>query len=77
MQHHLLLFGILADVCGQSTLDIECEPNTDALRQELLDRIPLLQTYSFAIAVDKKIISQKTVLQADAEIALLPPFSGG
>jgi molybdopterin synthase sulfur carrier subunit len=38
---------------------------------------PAIAGAKFVIAVDKKVISENTILQGNSTIALLPPFSGG
>ena len=47
------------------------------LIRQLQLKYPGLLQAKYAIAVNKQIIQHKTALQQDAEVALLPPFSGG
>lgn len=71
------VFGQLVDIIGNNSFDVVDATNTDELLKLLQSKYPLLKNSKFKIAVNKNIIRLNTDLQADAEIALLPPFSGG
>jgi len=43
----------------------------------LEEKYPRLKTVQYAIAVNKEVIQQNTILDNDATVAILPPFSGG
>lgn len=74
----VLFFGQLTDLtAGITELEIEAAADTEQLKQLLFERYPLLRQASFAITVNQNIIRQNTPLTAQAEVALLPPFSGG
>jgi molybdopterin converting factor subunit 1 len=73
----VLFFGQLAEIAGSSSLEIGDFEHTDNLKAALMDRFPLLAQRSFAIAVNKTIVQQNTVLPAGSVVAFLPPFSGG
>lgn len=73
---NILLFGILADVTGKSSMELNAV-DTDSLRKELLNRFPALNQYRFQVAVNKKLIKSNMMLSDHHEIALLPPFAGG
>ena len=77
MEISVKLFGQIADVAGINSIMIKDIANTDELRQKLQAEYPALLNSKFAIAVNKNIIQSNTVLQEKAEVALLPPFSGG
>jgi len=70
-------FGMLADLVGDLVMDMRDIPDTDTLRARLTDRIPALQQASFVIAVNRQVAGTNTAIAHGAEIALLPPFSGG
>ncbi|BAV07036.1 molybdopterin synthase sulfur carrier subunit [Filimonas lacunae] len=76
-QISVYFFGRLTDITGSSRLQMPLANDTDALQQQLLQRFPLLQQATYIITVNRIIISQCTPLHAQAEVALLPPFSGG
>jgi molybdopterin synthase sulfur carrier subunit len=71
------VFGQLHDIIGNSSFDIHNIESTDELINNLQLKYPALKNTKYKIAVNRNIIQSNTVLQHDAEIALLPPFSGG
>lgn len=76
MHVNITAFGQLADITG-SNIQLEDIEDTNELMALLITTYPALKNISFVIAVDKKIISNNTVVSAASSIALLPPFSGG
>ena len=70
------MFGRLADIAGNS-VSVKNVADTDSLVNSLHDRYPALADTKYVIAVNKQIIKENTVLNADSVVALLPPFSGG
>lgn len=73
----ITLFGQLRDIAGSNRISINAIPDTNNLQKELELKYPGFANAKYAIAVDKKIISETVPLNAESEIALLPPFSGG
>lgn len=77
----MLFFGVLKDLAGKPADEVEL-PDGASVR-ELLQRyesgIPQLKTSlsSIALAVNRRYASPDTTLQANDEVALLPPVSGG
>ena len=71
------IFGQLHDIVGSNLIEVEHAANTDELIRQLQLKYPALKNSKYKIAVDRNIIQTNTTLQQDAEIALLPPFSGG
>ena len=76
-QIRLKVFGMLAEKLGADSLEIENPGSSEALRRQLLLQFPSLQSLTFRIAVDRKIVQAETNITAGQEVALLPPFSGG
>ena len=76
-QIRLKAFGMLAEKLGVDSLEIENPGSSEALRRLLLQQFPALQSLTFRMAMDRKIIQVETDISAGQEIALLPPFSGG
>jgi molybdopterin converting factor small subunit len=76
-QIRLKAFGMLAEKIGADSLEIENPGSSEALRRQLLQQFPALQSLTFRMAVDRKLIQAETHISAGQEIALLPPFSGG
>ncbi len=72
-----MVFGQLQDITGSSLISIDNVTDTDMLLSKLSIQYPMLKEKKFLIALDKKIITKKTVINELQAIALLPPFSGG
>uniref|UniRef100_UPI004047C48E MoaD/ThiS family protein n=1 Tax=Algoriphagus sp. TaxID=1872435 RepID=UPI004047C48E len=73
----LKAFGMLAEKIGTDSLEIENPGSSEALRRLLLEQFPALQSLTFRMAVDRKLLQAEIDISAGQEIALLPPFSGG
>ena len=77
MKLDVKLFGQLSDVVGSNSIQVNDIADTNALIQHLQSKFPILMHSKYRIAVNRNIIHSNTILQQDAEVALLPPFSGG
>lgn len=73
----VLAFGKIADILHKPEQDIKGPETVAALRIFLEKEYPELKTLRYLIAVDKQIADENTLLTENAEVALLPPFSGG
>ena len=71
------VYGQLEDVTGASVITLDNIFDTDMLTQNLFQQYPLLKDKKFLVAIDKQVVTEKTAIDSNAEIALLPPFSGG
>lgn len=71
------VFGQLCDIVGSNLFEIGDVADTDELLQQLQAEYPALKNSKYTIAVNRNLIQLNTPLQKDAEVALLPPFSGG
>lgn len=71
------LFGILAERLQAVTLDFPYHSDTATLRQALETAYPVLRIHTYQIAVNHTLASLGSPVPIDAEVALLPPFSGG
>ena len=58
-------------------LALENVADTNSLVKELHTLYPALADAKYAIAVNKKVVNENTVLTENSTVALLPPFSGG
>jgi molybdopterin converting factor subunit 1 len=78
---NVLLFARARDLIGADCIDVELpEPATvGALRQALMLRYPNLAglVEKSAFAVNDEFAADGMAIPADAEVALLPPVSGG
>lgn len=70
-------FGQLTDIFKKETISIESVKDLNELKEKLIKSYPALSQKTFVIAVNKQIIHNNVSLNEDAEVALLPPFSGG
>lgn len=73
----VMIYGQLEDVTGASVITLVNISDTDMLTENLFNQFPLLQHKKFLVAVNKQVVTEKTTFDSNAEIALLPPFSGG
>ena len=80
MKITVLLFGIIRDIVGENTLELDLEKAIliGQLKQDLLKKYINLQKYSnFSIAVNEEYVDLNYVLQPNDIVALIPPVSGG
>ena len=80
MKITVLLFGIIRDVLGENTLELDLEKSTtiEQLKKELLKKYNNLNRYqNFSIAVNEEYADADYVLQTNDIVALIPPVSGG
>ncbi len=73
----ILAFGKIAELLGKTELELDNMPNTDILLGFLQQQYPELKNMKFSLAVNKKQVTGNTEIPQGAEVALLPPFSGG
>lgn len=74
---HIKAFGIVAEKIGTSELVLAHSGDSTKLLDVLLAQFPELKSVKFSLAINKKLVTGHQEIPADAEIALLPPFSGG
>jgi molybdopterin converting factor small subunit len=77
MKVNVLLFGQLAEITGNSSLELQDIADTKTLITEMNKRFPGLTDVKYVISVGKQIITENANLTGNDTIALLPPFSGG
>jgi molybdopterin synthase sulfur carrier subunit len=77
MQLNIKYFGIIAELtlCNEETLEFSKVSVSD-LKDALFIKYPDLKTKDFQVAQNHEIVSTDAPISG-AEIALLPPFSGG
>ncbi len=77
----ILLFGITKDIVGTDTLqltDYSTVRTVSDLRKWLLSQYPKMgELRSLAIAVDNRFANDSDPVNPSAELALIPPVSGG
>jgi molybdopterin synthase sulfur carrier subunit len=74
---NILLFGVIKDMAGSNGIMLNEVNDTNELVVKLQAMFPRLTGAEYIIAVDRNIIQENTALGPNAEVALLPPFSGG
>jgi molybdopterin converting factor small subunit len=81
MTHRIRLFARARDLAGADSVGVELPPGATVadLRRALGEACPALAPLlqRSALAVDAEFAGDALVLPAGAEIALLPPVSGG
>ena len=73
----VMIYGQLEDVTGASVITLDGISDTDMLTENLFQQFPLLRQKKFLVAINQQVVTEKTTFDSNAEIALLPPFSGG
>lgn len=73
----VLAFGAVAEALGGGRFEMAALDSTTELTQKLQEEFPALKSISFAIAVNKQLVTESTRLESNDTVALLPPFSGG
>jgi molybdopterin converting factor subunit 1 len=80
MQIKILLFGIVADLIGKSSVEIDLKEHSTiaGFKQQLIVLYPQLKHYAtFAVAVNEAYALDNTKIQEKDVIAIIPPVSGG
>lgn len=77
MEITLRAFGSLSDLIKTTVFTLPDGADSDSLLLELTAIYPALAYKKFMLTVDKKSISESTLLHEGCTVALLPPFSGG
>ena len=74
----LKYFGRLEELTGTAEESIDLNAKTvGELREAITAKYTDLASASFTIAVEQQIAADQQTIEPGAEIALLPPFSGG
>ena len=77
MKTKVLLFGILAEEAGLSELEVDNVSSLDELKKQIIEKYPSFSGYKYRISVNHSLVDDDVRLNADDELALLPPFAGG
>ncbi|PSL07334.1 molybdopterin synthase sulfur carrier subunit [Cecembia rubra] len=73
----VLAFGMIAEKLKTSELELEGIPSTEVLKGYLFQQYPEIKDTKFSISVNRKQVKGDSPIPNEAEVALLPPFSGG
>ena len=79
MKINILAFGIVKEIFGASSIEIELKDgNIHALKNLLEEKFPRLkQLASYMVAVNNEYANDEHAVLAKDEIAIIPPVSGG
>jgi molybdopterin synthase sulfur carrier subunit len=77
MRIEIILFGQLTDIAGSNTIAVDDVHDSDELVTAINKLYPAMASIKYIVAIDKKTIQTKTILNEKTMVALLPPFSGG
>ncbi|WP_294201902.1 MoaD/ThiS family protein [uncultured Chryseobacterium sp.] len=75
MEVKVISFGKIAEITGKE-FSVSAS-DTEALKKQLSGLFPQLADMKYAVAVNKKITEENTVLNNNDTVALMPPYSGG
>lgn len=70
-------FGQLAELIGSDALSIPAFETSNEVLNYLSNTYPELKNTRFSLAINHQLVNENTTLPQEAEIALLPLFSGG
>lgn len=74
---HIKAFGMVAEKIGTNELVLDHSRDSVELLDVLLVKFPVLKSVKFSLAINKMLVNGNQEIPANAEVALLPPFSGG
>lgn len=70
-------FGKVGEIVDSHEIDIEHVSDSAILLEILKKKYPKLSEITFSLAINKRLVNGNVLIPEDAELALLPPFSGG
>jgi molybdopterin converting factor small subunit len=73
----VLIFGELKDITQTGTVGSLPSMTVGDMRNLLAERWPALHNKTFLVAVNQRLAADEVHIPEDAEVALMPPFSGG
>jgi molybdopterin synthase sulfur carrier subunit len=73
----VIFFGQLTDATGTQRVVVPVMKDTVALERYLHERFPGLAAMKYRIAVNRQMATSPVGLDGGAQVALMPPFSGG
>ena len=80
MKLSLVLYGLIAEEFTAKELVIETNEKAVSvkwLRKELSNRKSRMTSLTYSVAVNNTIVQDDFEITSDAEIHIMPPFSGG
>ncbi|MDP7063376.1 MAG: MoaD/ThiS family protein [Planctomycetota bacterium] len=79
LTYKVLMFAGLADACGSNSLEVHLGPASSvaALVIAAKELCPALAKQTFRVAVNSCYVEESAQLPDHAEVAFIPPVSGG
>lgn len=78
MKINVQVFGMLTEVMGANTLEMETiSKDSSEFAEELTQKYPQLANITCKWAVNNQMVEGKVRLNNNDNIAIFPPFSGG
>lgn len=72
----VLYYGIAQEIAGTVEEEFAVE-GTAGLRKMIAEKYPRMNTVSFRLALNDRLLTSDSSLKENDKIAVLPPFSGG
>jgi molybdopterin converting factor small subunit len=72
----VLYFGIAQEIAGTPEEEFSAEDTTD-LRKMIANKYPRMNSVSFRLALNGRLLTLESPLKEKDKIAVLPPFAGG
>lgn len=74
-----MYFGLIEEAIKkkQEVFTVSKKCTVETLENLLLESYPVLNNFTYQIAVNQSLQPKITVLNENAEVAILPPFAGG
>lgn len=80
MKIQVLLFGIIADLIGETSIDLNLKDAASIkdFKEEIILQFPQLKNYTtYAVALNETYAQDDAVIKKEDIIAIIPPVSGG
>ena len=77
MEIELISFGKISEVIANQKIVFTEVIDTDSLKSFLEAEFPELKKMKYKLAMNKQLVQQNTAITNNANIAIMPPFSGG
>jgi sulfur-carrier protein len=73
----VIIFGQLTEVIGHNEINIDGCKNILELRMKLGSTYTQMEGKKYNIALDNQIVEDEYIINEEATVYLLPPYSGG